>query len=155
MSKSVILMVALFLIFLGLVGVYGYYARFGNRGISGLQNTKKEVKSFEDLPDYEAGNPKVNNVPENLVVEARSEAKLFDVAVGSSISPALLTITRGDIVTFTNSDTVSHKIIGSGGKWGSWDIEPSKEFSQEFDVPGEYKYYISDNPDITGAIVVM
>jgi plastocyanin len=72
--------------------------------------------------------------------------------VDFAFSPATLTITAGDTVTWTNSDTVAHTATGSGFDSGLLDQGDSYSFT--FSAAGTYDYVCTPHPTMTGQIVV-
>jgi len=63
-----------------------------------------------------------------------------------------VTISPGDLVTWTNNDTANHKVKGKS--WGSGVLTQGKAFTQEFDVAGTFSYADETNPSLTGRVVV-
>ncbi|PIS23050.1 hypothetical protein COT49_02145 [candidate division WWE3 bacterium CG08_land_8_20_14_0_20_40_13] len=156
MSKQKLVFVTLFVVFTAMLGYYAYLtygsALFGGKGAS-TKKAENSPKSFENLPDYQAGNPRVNQVPESLRSKG-TEAQLSEVTITTVASPLEVTINSGDIVTFINADTAQHQIVGAGDLWGSQLLQPDDKFSQEFDVPGVYPYTDKESTTVTGKITV-
>ena len=71
-----------------------------------------------------------------------------------AFSPATLTITAGDTVTWTNDDPVVHTSTSAGGAWDSGDLPQGASFSFTFTTPGTYDYLCTPHPSMTGRIVV-
>jgi len=55
-------------------------------------------------------------------------------------------------VTWYNQDTKPHTVTGEG--WGSPEIPASGAFAKTFDAAGVFSYYSSNNPSVTGEIIV-
>ncbi len=74
--------------------------------------------------------------------------------------PYQVTISTGDIVTWTNLDNTTHTATtgtsnyGPVGTFDSGIIEPDKSFTQFFGTVGKYRYFDKTNPWVTGVILV-
>ena len=71
-----------------------------------------------------------------------------------AFSPATLTITAGDTVTWTNSDQVVHTATSTTGAFDSGDLAQGESYSLTFTTPGTYAYLCTPHPTMTGQIVV-
>ena len=84
------------------------------------------------------------------VVQASSSA---DVEISNfQFSPSTTTIAKGGSVTWTNMDSASHTIAGSG--FSSASLGKGESFSQTFNEAGTFDYHCSIHPSMTGKIVV-
>jgi amicyanin len=72
--------------------------------------------------------------------------------VDFAFSPATLTITEGDTVTWTNSDAVAHTATGSGFDSGL--LDQGESYSLTFSAAGTYDYLCTPHPTMTGQVVV-
>jgi plastocyanin len=70
-----------------------------------------------------------------------------------TFSPAELTVKVGTTVTWTNHDDIPHTIV-SAGKFRSKTLDTDNSFSFTFTTAGEYKYFCSLHPHMTGTIKV-
>lgn len=77
-------------------------------------------------------------------------------AMGYKFSPASLTISVGDTVTWTNHDTAPHNIVVTDGpeKFTSPTLQTGQTFSHTFTQAGTYSYYCSIHPDMKATITV-
>lgn len=75
--------------------------------------------------------------------------------VDFAFSPATLTITAGDTVTWTNGDPVVHTATSTTGAWDSGDLEMGESYSLTFSEPGTYDYLCTPHPSMTGRIIVI
>ena len=75
--------------------------------------------------------------------------------VDFAFSPATLTITAGDTVTWTNGDPIVHTATSTTGAWDSGDLEMGESYSLTFAEPGTYDYLCTPHPSMTGRIVVL
>jgi plastocyanin len=69
-------------------------------------------------------------------------------------SPAMLVVAPGTTVTWTNDDDSPHSVREKDGKFKSAALDTDDKFSQTFTAPGEYEYFCSIHPYMTGKIVV-
>jgi plastocyanin len=67
--------------------------------------------------------------------------------------PAQLAVKVGQTVTWTNRDDIPHTVV-CAGKFRSKTMDTDGTFSFTFTAPGEYKYFCSLHPHMTGAVKV-
>jgi plastocyanin len=67
--------------------------------------------------------------------------------------PTELTVKVGTTVTWTNRDDIPHAIV-SPGKFRSKTLDTDDKFSFTFTNAGDYKYFCSLHPHMTGMIKV-
>jgi plastocyanin len=67
--------------------------------------------------------------------------------------PAQLTVKVGQTVTWTNRDDIPHTVV-CAGKFRSKTMDTDGTFSFAFTSAGEYKYFCSLHPHMTGMIKV-
>jgi plastocyanin len=70
-----------------------------------------------------------------------------------TFAPQELTLKVGDSVTWTNHDDIPHTIV-SAGKFRSKTLDTDSTFSFTFTAAGDYKYFCSLHPHMTGMIKV-
>ena len=70
-----------------------------------------------------------------------------------TFQPADLTVKTGTTVTWTNRDDIPHTIV-SAGKFRSKTLDTDDKFSFTFTAAGDYKYFCSLHPHMTGTIKV-
>ena len=70
-----------------------------------------------------------------------------------TFSPAELKVKVGDTVTWTNQDDIPHTVV-SAGKFRSKAMDTDNTFSFTFTSAGDYKYFCSLHPHMTGMIKV-
>jgi plastocyanin len=70
-----------------------------------------------------------------------------------TFAPAELTVKVGTIVTWTNHDDIPHTVV-SAGKFRSKTMDTDDKFSFTFTAAGDYKYFCSLHPHMTGTIKV-
>jgi plastocyanin len=70
-----------------------------------------------------------------------------------TFTPAETKVKVGDTVTWTNHDDIPHTVV-SAGKFRSKTMDTDGTFSFTFTTAGEYKYFCSLHPHMTGTIKV-
>jgi plastocyanin len=70
-----------------------------------------------------------------------------------TFAPAQLSVKVGDTVTWKNHDDIPHTIV-SAGKFRSKTLDTDDSFTFTFTATGEYKYFCSLHPHMTGTIKV-
>ena len=69
-------------------------------------------------------------------------------------TPPMLVVAPGTTVTWKNDDDSLHSVREEDGKFKSAALDTDDTFSQTFASPGEYEYFCSIHPYMTGKIVV-
>jgi plastocyanin len=70
-----------------------------------------------------------------------------------TFTPPELNLKVGDTVTWTNHDDIPHAIV-SAGKFRSKTLDTDDSFTFTFAAAGDYKYFCSLHPHMTGMIKV-
>jgi plastocyanin len=70
-----------------------------------------------------------------------------------TFTPNDLKVKIGDTVTWTNHDDIPHTVV-SAGKFRSKTMDTDDHFSFTFTSAGDYKYFCSLHPHMTGMIKV-
>lgn len=68
-------------------------------------------------------------------------------------SPAL-TVKPGTTVTWTNADDIPHTVVSKEGIFKSKVLDTGDRFSFTFAKPGQFGYYCSLHPHMTGIVTV-
>jgi plastocyanin len=68
--------------------------------------------------------------------------------------PQELTIRAGTTVTWTNRDDIPHTVTAADRSFKSNALDTDESHSFTFSAAGEYKYFCSLHPHMTGTIVV-
>ena len=85
---------------------------------------------------------------------ASAQAEELKVTIDNfTFTPAELKVKVGDTVTWTNHDDIPHTVV-SAGKFRSKAIDTDGTFSFTFTSAGDYKYFCSLHPHMTGMIKV-
>lgn len=72
--------------------------------------------------------------------------------VGMKFEPAVVTVSAGDEITWTNADIVSHTVVGPGLK--SPVVKPGERFTWTAEKSGAVEYTCSLHPTMRGSIQV-
>ena len=70
-----------------------------------------------------------------------------------TFTPAEVKVKVGDTVTWTNHDDIPHAVV-SAGKYRSKTLDTDDTFSFTFASAGDYKYFCSLHPHMTGTVKV-
>jgi plastocyanin len=78
-----------------------------------------------------------------------------DVTIaGFAFSPATVTVSVGDTVTWTNNDAATHSATANGGSFDTGNIGNGASDSVTFDTAGTFAYHCSIHAAMTGTVVV-
>ena len=66
----------------------------------------------------------------------------------------VVTVKRGTTVTWTNGDDIPHTVVAKEGAFKSKVLDTGDQFSVTFAKVGQFGYYCSLHPHMTGTIVV-
>jgi plastocyanin len=124
MNKTIIFIIII------IVAIGGYFI-FKNSYKNPVPNTNQNTDQ----------NPPVTGAKENKVT-----IKNF------AFEPPVLNIKAGEIVTWTNEDSVTHKI--KSDTFNSNDLITGNFFQFKFDNAGTYDYFCSIHPSMKGKIIV-
>ena len=71
-----------------------------------------------------------------------------------TFSPADLTIVPGTTVTWVNNDDIPHTVVESNKAFRSRALDTDDKFSFTFNTAGDFSYFCSLHPHMTGKITV-
>ncbi len=71
-----------------------------------------------------------------------------------AFGPSAMTVTRGTVVTWRNSDAVGHSATSDGGKWDTGIIPSGGSATVKFDSVGTFAYHCSAHPMMKASITV-
>ena len=66
----------------------------------------------------------------------------------------VLTVKPGTTVTWTNGDDIPHTVVSKDGVFKSKVLDTGDRFSFTFAKPGQFGYFCSLHPHMTGTIIV-
>jgi plastocyanin len=85
---------------------------------------------------------------------APARAETITVSIDNfTFAPNELKVKVGDTITWTNHDDIPHTVV-SAGKFRSKTLDTDDSFSFTFAATGDYKYFCSLHPHMTGMIKV-
>lgn len=91
-----------------------------------------------------------------LAVAPAAHAASHSVSINDGFfSPANLTITVGDTVSWTNVDDSPHTVTADGGAFASGNLDGGATFSWTFISAGTFTYVCSYHDDMVGTITVV
>ena len=70
------------------------------------------------------------------------------------VPPEISVSSEGNIVSWTNDDSIEHTVTSDDGSFDSGPISPGDTFDNTFDSPGEFGYHCSIHPFLTGVVIV-
>ena len=71
-----------------------------------------------------------------------------------AFGPQTLTVRAGTTVTWVNDDEEPHNVTASDHSYHSQILNTGGRVSHRYDTPGQYAYFCSLHPHMTGRIVV-
>jgi plastocyanin len=89
--------------------------------------------------------------PQDLPPVSSAAVAIRDYA----FTPAHIRVAPGETVVWTNEDSVAHTVTGSAGdELSSPLLSRGDEFSYTFATPGNFAYYCTPHPWMTGVVTV-
>jgi plastocyanin len=79
-----------------------------------------------------------------------AEVKIDNFVFG----PAAITVPVGTTVTWINRDDIPHTVVSTDKVFKSKVLDTDEKFSFTFTKPGEYPYFCSIHPKMTGKVMV-
>jgi plastocyanin len=77
------------------------------------------------------------------------------VTIGNfTFKAPILTVKPGTTVTWTNGDDIPHTVVAKDGLFRSKVLDTGDRFSFTFAKPGNFGYFCSLHPHMTGTIIV-
>ncbi|GEP00389.1 cupredoxin domain-containing protein [Methylobacterium haplocladii] len=71
-----------------------------------------------------------------------------------TFGPDLVTVAPGTAVTWINGDDIPHTVVSQTKQFRSKTLDTDDRYTFTFDAPGEYPYFCSLHPHMTGKVVV-
>ena len=97
----------------------------------------------------------VNTVDEHL--DMLMVCHHLDPAIAEDVAfadPKNLTVTYGDVVTWTNADKVNHQVVANNGTFASGVLKPGQSYSFTTKTAGKYNYHDALKPLLTGSLTI-
>jgi plastocyanin len=108
-------------------------------------------------------NPSISSADISLVnkVFAQESEEVFIIPGAADpnndeafVPPEISVSSEGNIVSWTNDDSIEHTVTSDDGSFDSGPISPGDTFDNTFDSPGEFGYHCSIHPFMTGVVIV-
>jgi plastocyanin len=92
----------------------------------------------------------------NFVASAQEKpASTAEVKIDNfSFGPAAITVAIGTTVTWINRDDIPHTVVSTEKVFKSKVLDTDEKFSYTFTKPGDYPYFCSIHPKMTGKVIV-
>ena len=82
-------------------------------------------------------------------------AQTASVAIDNfTFTPEVLTVAPGTTVEWSNGDDIPHTVTATDKSFRSKPLDTNDHFSFTFTTPGDYAYFCSLHPHMTGKIIV-
>jgi plastocyanin len=94
-------------------------------------------------------NPPGGGAPNTVTIRGAG----YEGAGSPSFTPGNLSVARGTLVKWENTDTVAHTVVSSTGLFKG-DLGPSGAFEHQFDAAGSFPYTCTNHPGMNGTITV-
>lgn len=99
--------------------------------------------------------PLLGGMAMNSLLAAPVPAKGPAVAIkGFAFVPQVITVAPGTTVTWTNADEDPHTVTANDKSFHSAAMDSDERFSFTFTRPGEFAYFCSLHPHMTGKVIV-
>lgn len=108
-----------------------------------MQNMRNQYSQQTDIESLAVATDKVSILAETWQYQSTK-----------AYSPSVIKISAGTTVTWTNDDQVIHTITDLGNEFDSGFIQPDETWEHTFDAKGNYYYFCSIHPWMTGAVIV-
>jgi len=73
---------------------------------------------------------------------------------GFAFAPAIVTISAGTTLTWTNNDSVSHTVTSRDNLFDSGNLSGGSTFSYTFAQSGTFEYYCTIHPYMTAKVII-
>ena len=91
----------------------------------------------------------------NFLASAQEKPATTEVKIDNfSFGPATLTVPAGTSVTWTNRDDIPHTVVSTEGVFKSKVLDTDEKFTFTFSKAGNYPYFCSIHPKMTGKVIV-
>ena len=90
-----------------------------------------------------------------VIAPSVAQIRVVPVTIDNFVfEPARLVVKAGTTVTWTNRDDIPHTVAATDRLFKSKAMDTDESYSFTFSTPGEYSYFCSLHPHMTGTIVV-
>ena len=99
--------------------------------------------------------PRPNAANAGVAASAQQAPAPAEVKIDNfSFGPVTLTVAVGTTVTWTNNDDIPHTVVSTDKVFKSKVLDTGEKFSFTFAKAGEFPYFCSIHPKMTGKVVV-
>lgn len=120
-------------------------------GESGASEERVTPAEEPVTPAEEPVAPNPEKTPELPI----GDGKTVEVAIeNNAYNPATVNISTGDTVRWTNLDSTTHTVTGTGTNFGSENLNQGDSYEFLFTDPGTYEYYCRIHPSMNGTVIV-
>jgi plastocyanin len=86
---------------------------------------------------------------------AAPAGKVVEVKIDNfSFSPQTITVAPGTTIIWTNRDDIPHTVVSDDKVFKSKVLDTDEKFSYTFDKAGNFPYFCSVHPKMTGKVIV-
>jgi plastocyanin len=89
-----------------------------------------------------------------VIAEAGTPAAAAVTIANFTFKSPMLTVKPGTTVTWTNGDDIPHTVVSKDGMFKSKVLDSGDKFSFTFAKPGQFGYFCSIHPHMTGTVIV-
>ena len=125
--------------------------------VGGTVEETKVIKETVESPTVQTTETKqTTSVIKTTTIQTTAPAvqKVSVDIRGFAFSPSALTVKRGTVVTWTNSDSAPHTVTGNNGGPASGTLSQGNTYSYTFTSVGTFPYYCAIHPSMNGSITV-
>ena len=91
----------------------------------------------------------------SVMTRAAPAPSIATVTIGNfTFKAPVVTVKPGTTVTWTNGDDIPHTVVSKDGVFKSKVLDTGDKFSFTFAKPGQFGYFCSLHPHMTGTVVV-
>jgi plastocyanin len=115
----------------------------------------EEVFAFGAAARTTAELPAAQATSQATTQAAAPAGKVVEVKVDNfSFSPQTITVAPGTTVIWTNRDDIPHTVVSDDKVFKSKVLDTDEKFSFTFDKAGNFPYFCSVHPKMTGKVIV-
>lgn len=111
------------------------------------------------MPNYAAAAQLAPSASPASTTEAETSSEAVESAQVSirqmQFTPARLVVKKGSTVTWTQSESMPHKVTANNGGFGSDTLAEGETYTRTFDEAGTFGYYCGLHPSMRGEVVVV
>jgi plastocyanin len=91
----------------------------------------------------------------SVMTKAAPSPAVAAVQIGNfTFKSPVVTVKPGTTITWTNDDDIPHTVVSKDGVFKSKVLDTGDHFSFTFAKPGQFGYFCSLHPHMTGTIIV-